>query len=180
MAIEHWYVLKVRRGFETLVSDRLRKRGVEAFVPEHKPHPQKAHIKKCLFPGYVFCRFALENQRPITAIPGVLCIMGAPSPTPFDGEFAVLEGAIRSELPFHVLPLVQTRERVRVLNGPMRRLVGSILEKDCQRYFAFPLKTIKRNLAFDCQGWSLEIIRSPRPSRRILPKTAQGRGAKRR
>ena len=91
MADKHWYVLKVRSGFEAVVAERLRKLGLEVFVPEQKaiqhqasPHRQRHSA------GYVYWRFTLDKRRSVTSIPGVLDIGGTVDPASFDGEVSVL------------------------------------------------------------------------------------------
>ena len=84
MANEHWYALKVRPGFEIVVARRLRKLGLEAFVPASQ------------LAGSVYCRFALETRPSLTRIPGVLDILGAPYPTPCDRDILSFQAAVGS------------------------------------------------------------------------------------
>jgi hypothetical protein len=70
MADEHWYVLKVRSGFESVVAQRLGKLHLEVVIPD----------QKCT----LYCRFALKDRRAITSVPGVLDIMGIPEPVSID------------------------------------------------------------------------------------------------
>ena len=80
---EHWYVLRVRTGFEEVVAHKLRRQSLEVFLPEYQStHLRKAGHRKFLLPGYLFCRFDLDNRQPVVAVSGVLCIMGLPKPTP--------------------------------------------------------------------------------------------------
>ncbi len=96
MAIEHWYVLKVRPGFAAVVAQRLRKLNLEVLVPEPgsirfiEPHRQVA--------SYLYCRFDLENREPVITVPGVLDVLGIPEPIPVDGDIPPLQLALR----FHV------------------------------------------------------------------------------
>ena len=86
MANEHWYVLKVRSGFERVVAHKLRRLHLEVFVPDQEPLiPQQAHLQQRPSNGYVYCRFALENRLSVTTIPGVLDILGTPEPSPVEG-----------------------------------------------------------------------------------------------
>jgi hypothetical protein len=97
MANEHWYVLKVRSGFEVVVAQRLRKLGLEAFVPERDRVPsEESHDRSSQSVGYVYCRFALERRRSLTSIPGVLDILGTPNPTPCDSDVSALRTASSS------------------------------------------------------------------------------------
>lgn len=70
MAKPHWYVLKVRSGFEQVVAYRLRRMPFEVMIPEQK--------------SILYCRFDLEKRRLVTSVPGILDILGVPEPTPCD------------------------------------------------------------------------------------------------
>jgi hypothetical protein len=85
MANEHWYVLRVRAGFETVVEQRLRKLNLEILIPGQKPiNPQEPNPLECRSTGYLHCRFAIENHLSVAGIPGVLGILGTPESPPFE------------------------------------------------------------------------------------------------
>lgn len=95
MAAEDWHLLKVRSGFETVVAHRLQSRGLEVFIPERKPtHPKGASPEWNPADGYVICGPFMENPQSITNIPGVLCILGSPIPTPVEGDFSAGQAAV--------------------------------------------------------------------------------------
>ena len=156
--IKHWYVLRVRLGFEALVARQLCKQGIESFLPQHKS-------RKFLFPGYVFSRFALEEQQSVLTAPGVVAVIGLPKPAPVDdGEFLRLRSVIGSGLPMEVLPVLPG-ERARVMEGPLCGLHGSIFERNGKRYFGIQVKPIGRTLAFELQAhWRLQFSRTARRS----------------
>ena len=91
MANEHWYILKVRSGFETVVAQKLRRLHLETFVPDRQPNPQRSLFEEYPSASYVYCRFALENRASVTSIPGVLDVVGTPEPTTVDGSLATLQ-----------------------------------------------------------------------------------------
>ena len=70
MADEHWYVLKVRSGFEQLVAQRLRRLHLEVIIPDQN--------------SILYCRFNLANRRSVTSLPGVIDILGAAESIPLD------------------------------------------------------------------------------------------------
>jgi hypothetical protein len=82
MANEHWYLLKVRTGFETVVAQKLLKLNLQVLVPDDKSgHPS----------GHIYCRFAVEKRLAVTSTPGVIAILGAPEPTFLDEGLASLQ-----------------------------------------------------------------------------------------
>lgn len=97
MATEHWYGLKIRRGFELLVAQRLQKLHAGVFVAERdsvmpqQPHQQAKQSAVC-----IYSRFDLRLRASIVAIPGVLDIAGTPKPTRCDTEVSgILRNALR-------------------------------------------------------------------------------------
>ena len=83
MANEHWYVLKVRPGFAAVVARKLRKLDFEVFVPESKAmfSQEPRQLNDC-----VYCRFDLQQRESVTAVPGVLDVLGTPEPAPVDED----------------------------------------------------------------------------------------------
>jgi hypothetical protein len=94
MANEHWYVLIVRPGFETVVAHKLRKLGLEVLIPDKKaaksfqPAFFESSLRETAPNSYLYCRFALENRVSVTSVPGVLDILGTPDPISFDEPLA--------------------------------------------------------------------------------------------
>ena len=83
---KRWYLLKVRPGFEAVVSKILRQKGLEAVVQESQRHRSKS--KRVPRSGYVLCRFNWRNQQSVLTVPGVLYIAGIPKPIPLDDDVA--------------------------------------------------------------------------------------------
>ena len=81
MANEHWYVLRVRSGFESVVAQKLGKLHLEVVIPSRK--------------RTLYCRFALKDRGAVTTVPGVLDIMGIPEPAPIDPGLASLQKTTR-------------------------------------------------------------------------------------
>jgi len=75
-----WYALKVRKGSEEAVVSALELRGLDPYCPIHKERRRYSDrmkvVSKPLFPGYVFCSFAIEKKLPVVSCPGVEYIVG--------------------------------------------------------------------------------------------------------
>ena len=83
MADEHWFLLIVRLGFETVVAQKLRRLNFEVVVPDKNcADGQQVRFRALPSTAHVYCRFALEDRTSIISIPGVLDILGAPKLTP--------------------------------------------------------------------------------------------------
>ena len=84
-----WFALSVNVRHEKVISELLRNKGFETFLPLYKRRHQYARRSRefelPLFPGYLFCRTNLTRRLPIMTTPGVLGIVGA-GRTPHDVE----------------------------------------------------------------------------------------------
>src|SRR5262245_29657707 len=88
-AAHPWFAIRVRSNYERVTAIHLRERGYEEFAPSYRAERQwsdrKKHLDQFLFPGYVFCRFDVENRLPVLTAPGVVSLVGfgkIPSPIP--------------------------------------------------------------------------------------------------
>jgi Transcription termination factor nusG len=91
MANEHWYRLKVRRGFELLIAQRLQKLNLEIFVPEcQSVTPQESALHDNESAVYIYSRFDLSIRNSVLAVPGVLDTTGTPESAPCDKEVSAI------------------------------------------------------------------------------------------
>jgi hypothetical protein len=106
MAVEHWYILKVRPEFASVVTQKLLKmnmkalRSGEVVAPNHtsiNPQGPDPILRESPSTGYVYCRFGLENRHMVTSLPGVLDILGAPEPASVDASIAAFQKEPRSD-----------------------------------------------------------------------------------
>jgi transcription antitermination factor NusG len=168
-------VLAIHPGFEQFVTQRLRGKGIDVYVPK-APLPGKMNSEKSLFPGYLFCRLPIKEERTVSLTPGALGLLGTPSPTPCDDEdFSTLQKALCSGLPVKVLPFLQRNKQVRVAKGPLRGITGFILNRQGDRYFAIPIKAVKRTLAFKFRNWSIQCVHSLPQLKGPVPEERKGK-----
>jgi len=168
-------VLAIHPGFEQLVSQRLRGKGIGVYVAKARL-PGKTGSEKSLFPGYLFCRLPIRAERTVSLTPGALGLLGTPSPTPCnDDDFSTLQKALRSGLPVKVLPFLQRNKKVRFAKGPLRGITGFILNRQGDRYFAIPIKAVKRTLAFKFGNWSIQSVHSLPQLKGPVPEEHKGK-----
>src|ERR1700728_3284470 len=85
-----WDAIRVRTICESSVADNLQGKGYNVFLPLYSDQRRWSdRVKKvtaALFPGYLFCRFNLQDRLlPILTTPGVVAIIGAgKTPLPVD------------------------------------------------------------------------------------------------
>ena len=84
----HWYALRVKSNRERVTALGLKGKGYPVFLPECKraaDGPRQGETP--LFPGYLFCRFDVNNRLPILTLPGMVRIVGfGKHPAPVDPD----------------------------------------------------------------------------------------------
>src|SRR5579863_4298574 len=128
-----WFALQTKSRYEQFAAAHLRGKGYEPFLPIYSCRRRWSdRIKKVelpLFPGYLFCRFDLQNRLPILVTPGVIQVIGnGKNPIPIDdAEIAAIQAVVQSELPREPWPFLQVGQRVSVGWGPLRGSEGILL-----------------------------------------------------
>ena len=131
----NWYALKVRTGGELSAVRALQSRGYDPFCPTEKERRRYSDrmkvVETAVFPGYIFCRFDVQQMLPVVSTPGIEYVVGfAGSATP------IPESQVD-----HIRRVVQAGgcatnrfergRRVRVTHGPLEGVEG-ILVRDPQ------------------------------------------------
>jgi transcription antitermination factor NusG len=84
-----------------------------------------------LFPGYCFARFDPAESLQVLSCPGVVSLVsfeGRPAPIP-DLEIDGIRQLVESELRFDPCPLINEGDRVEVVCGPLRGVLGRLVRK---------------------------------------------------
>jgi len=153
-----WYAIRVQSRFEAVVSEILRGKGYEEFLPlYHDRRRWSDRIKELdlpLFPGYLFGRFDFNRRLPILTIPGVVGIVTAgknPIPVP-DDEILAVRHVIVSGLPARPWPFLTAGCRVLIERGPLSGLEGIIINTDKKYRLVLSVALLQRSVAveIDC------------------------------
>jgi transcription antitermination factor NusG len=166
-----WYALHVKPRHEKKTVRALESKGVEHFLPLYKTRRRWSDRYKSvelpLFPGYVFSRFEPRCRVPILAIPGVLYVVGAGGaflPVE-DSEIAALQSIVRSGLPAHPWPFLQTGQAIRIDGGPLCGLSGRLLEFKGAHRLVVSVALLQRSVAVEVESEWVTPLRvvAPRP-----------------
>ena len=130
-----WRALTVKPRHEKFVSQNLRNRGLEEFLPLHASKrswsDRSAIVDLPLFPGYIFCQLSAAHRLLALSTPGVTSIIG------FGGEDASIEAEeidqvrtiLSSGLPVEPWAYVKAGHRVEIHNGPLAGLQGTVVRE---------------------------------------------------
>jgi transcription antitermination factor NusG len=129
-----WYALLVKPQHEKSVHLHLSSLGIESFLPLYRTRRRSSNrireLDLPLFPGYVFCRFAIHQKRTLFDVPGVRSIVASgnePAAIPVS-EIEHIQAVIRAGLPVRPWPYMEFGERVRIESGPLRGAQGVLLK----------------------------------------------------
>lgn len=164
-AAASWYVVYTACHHEFRVEQRLKRSGRETFLPwiavPSRRCDRRLQINVPLFPGYLFIREQLTPvvYHEIVRLPGVARILRC------NGGYAtvcpeVIE-SIRQSLaslrPCGPHAFVQRGKQVRVVEGPLRGIVGIIKElKHRKRRLVITVELFKRSMAVELDDDAVE------------------------
>jgi transcription antitermination factor NusG len=158
-----WFALTVKPRHEKAVSQSLRYRGLEDFLPLYSARRRWSDRIKAvefpLFPGYVFCRFDYEFRFPVLSTPGVTSIVGfANVPTPIsEDEIAAVQSIVASGLPAQPWPVVHVGQPIRIEYGSLAGLQGVLIREKGSLRVVVSLELLQRAVAVEIDR---DIIRA--------------------
>jgi transcription termination/antitermination protein NusG len=174
-----WYAVRVKSQCENIVSEALRYKGYEEFLPQYWSRrlwsDRVKIIQKPLFAGYLFCRFDLEQRRSILETPGVFIIVGVGrKPLPVDSaEVESIRLAVNSGQPVSPWTGLMLGRNVRVEVGPLRGVEGTLLRFKGASRLVLEVRLLQRAVVVEVdEGWVVPIDRE-KPMGNLAPKPEQ-------
>ena len=166
-----WFAVNVRHQHERMAAGAMSAHGVETFLPLYRERRRWSdrvkHLDAPLFPGYVFGRFPVEDRVRVLRIPGVARIVGfggSPAPVPFH-EIDRVRAALASKLPIGPWPYPKMGDRVRIEDGPLRGVEGTLLRDKGALRLVLAIELLQRALAIEIDAGMIAPVReNPLPS----------------
>lgn len=161
-----WFALQVRTRHEGGVANFLTGKGYEPFVPMYQSRRRWSDRIKVvdapLFPGYLFCRFDINNRLPILTTPGVIQVVGFNrSPIPVeDAEIDAIQSLVASGFPSQPWPFLQAGDRVQIDSGPLRGLEGLLVELKGSHRLVVSVMLLQRSVAVEIDSALVKSLRS--------------------
>jgi transcription antitermination factor NusG len=129
--------------------------GYEEFLPLYECRKRWSdrikEVQVPLFPGYLFCRFDLQERLPILKTPGVIQVVGYNrQPIAVDeDEVKSIQTVISSGIPNQPWPFLKVGEKVRIVSGPLRGLAGVLVELKGNRRLILSVSLLQRSVAVE-------------------------------
>lgn len=160
----NWFALSANVRHEKVVSELLRNKGFETFLPLYKQRHQYAHrlreFELPLFPGYLFCHATLVQRLPIMTTPGVLRIIGAGrTPIPVDHrEINSLKKAVEAGVPMAPHHFWQSGEIGRISNGPLAGVEGVVVKSKQSMRLILCVTLLQRAVMLEIDSNCVELV----------------------
>jgi transcription antitermination factor NusG len=165
MRTTNWYALYVKSRHEFVVSDELRRKGVETFLPSvtklHQWKDRKKQIEVPLFPGYLFVSIAPEPEEFLNVIKTrgtvtfISLLPGHPTPVAPE-EIDSLKVLLKSGESIDLYPRVREGAPVRVTKGVFRGARGVVQQKRDQHIFLVAIELLGRCVGVKIRAEDIE------------------------
>ena len=148
-----WFAVVIKPQHERAVQDGLCQKGLESFLPTYcaarRWSDRVKRLQLPLFPGYVFCRFEYGQRLPVLRTPGVRSIVSfGPEiiPVPND-DIDRIRRMVISGCGVEPWPFLNVGQRVRVHDGPLTGLEGTLTEFRSTWRLVVGLELLQRSVA---------------------------------
>lgn len=163
-----WYAVHTKSRYEMKVFEGFSGKSIEAFVPRIQVMSRRKDRRKKilvpLLPGYVFVHFDMDPEVywdiiKTTGVVRMVSFRGSPVPAREEevASLMILDGTDRT---VQNRSLVRTGDRVVIMEGPLKGLVGFYLRRKGQSdKVVVSVELLKRSLAVEIEDWALEKIK---------------------
>jgi transcription antitermination factor NusG len=148
-----WFALRVREKFRVVTEDMLSAQGITFFSPTTTDLRQWSDRVRAivvpLFAGYLFCSFDPRNQLTILRTMGVIDIVrsGSQLATVDHRELDAICTALRTTPHVTAIPYLAHGQKVRVVEGPLRDVVGILTEVKSRCTLVLAVTMMNRSVA---------------------------------
>ncbi len=162
-----WYAVHLRSRHEFQVFERLKMKGIEAFLPTierlRKWKDRKKFVTFPLFPGYLFIHIPKvpHEMLAVLKVKGVvrlLCsVPGEPDPIP-DEQIISLKKLIESKKTLDLYPYLNEGQMVRIKKGPLIGVEGILVEKLGRQMLVLSVDVLRQGIALTIDASDVERV----------------------
>jgi transcription antitermination factor NusG len=169
-ALQHWYAVWTRARHEFTVREDLKAKGLEIFLPTVQRASQRRDRRKILtvplFPNYVFVHAELDKDRylQVARTLGVVSVLGWQEKNPLwipDEQIASVKILIDTTIPLAQHPYLRVGQWVRVLDGPLKDVVGLIQAVKGRRKLIVQIEMLHRAVSCELSAGDVMPINPP-------------------
>jgi transcription antitermination factor NusG len=165
-----WYAVLTRSRQEKIAASMLSRLEIPTFLPLITEtriwSDRKKAVSVPLFSCYLFVKIPARSEFPLRVLktPGVVRFVGnqsGPLPIP-DREIEGVRSVLSKKLDCSPYPFLKTGERVRIVDGAMRGLEGTLIGRGPDSKLVVSIQLIQRSLAVSIYDFKVEPVGSAR------------------
>jgi len=154
-----WFAVATRSRHEKVVAEQLWQKQIECFLPlrEVVSHwkDRRKKVQFPLFSGYLFVHVPIRQRRlDILKVPSVVRVVGfqgEPEPIPED-QIQAVRKLVFSQLPYDPFPYLLEGDLVEIVRGPLRGMVGRLIEKKSKYKFVLSVDLIQQAVSCEIEA----------------------------
>ena len=157
-----WFAAYTAPRHEKHVSQQMRRRGIQNFLPLYKSvrrwKDRRKELELPIFPGYLFVRIAPRERLNVLQSPGVVHLVsfqGRPAPLP-DAEIEILQRQLSQNAGFQPHPFLTVGRRVRVHSGPLAGVEGILVRRKDKCRVVVSIELIRQSVAMEIDQFDVE------------------------
>lgn len=159
----NWYALYTKSRHEKYIEKRLKEKNIECFLPlktiQRKWKDRKKNIDFPLFPGYIFTKIPLSEKNDVLNNKGAVCLVGNPNPVAISSEqIEAVKKFIESDIAFDPYPELQKGTEITVKNGPLKGVIGILVEKKTSYRLVVNLDIINSSVSTEIDVADIEPL----------------------
>jgi len=165
-SVTKWYALTTRSRHEWVVSQQIKVRGLESFLPTkietHHWSDRQKKVELPLFPGYVFFRTVMSTEvhrtlNGLRGCAGILTMQGKPIAIP-DEQISGIQKILEQRFLCTRYPYLTLGRRVRIRGGSLEGIEGILISASGENRLVISVDSIARSFAIQIEGYEVEQV----------------------
>jgi transcription antitermination factor NusG len=162
-----WYAVHVKSRHEFRVRDRLKKAGIEAFLPVveriNRWKDRRKLVSFPLFPGYLFVHIHKIYEEMLTVLKthGVVRFLGITPGEPeavSEEQIISLKRLLENKEAIDPYPYLKEGQRVRIKRGPLKGVEGLLVEKAGKHILVLSVDILRQGLSLKIDASDVESL----------------------
>ncbi len=161
---QEWYAVYTKSRHEKVAETNLINRGVMTFLPLREVvsrwKDRNKTINIPLFPSYVFVKIGFTDVQKVMYTKGVLKVVGCngtPVPVPTE-QIESIRTLVLSKLKYDPYPYLNRGREVLIKSGPLRGIIGKIMEKRPKHRLILSIDLIKKSVCLEIDVLDIEPL----------------------
>jgi transcription antitermination factor NusG len=158
-----WWCLHAKPRQEKAAARQLRKMRIAHYLPQvvnetRTPGGRKIRSVIPLFPGYLFLLGDEHNRRDAIHTNTLVGVLEVPDQDAIANDLRQIQQLVNSGLPVVAEPTYPVGTRIRIMSGPLKGIVGTVVRRAKRDQFVAVVHFLGRGATVDLQDWQVEKV----------------------